>query len=71
MSGIQAIGSFLEMAILYLAKVIRDVVYLVDLMRRIVTNASSYFDWLPSMAVSFILLIFGVAVLYKVLGREG
>lgn len=71
MSGIQAIGSFLEMAILYLAKVIRDVVYLVDLMRRILANASSYFDWLPTLAVSFVTLIFGIAVLYKILGREG
>lgn len=70
-SGLSAIGSFLESIILFLGKTIAELVYLFDLLGRILSNASSYFNWLPSLAVSFVTLIFGVAVLYKILGREG
>lgn len=50
---------------------IKDIVYLIQLTAKFLANIPSYFSWLPGQYLSMIVLIFGVVVLYKVLGREG
>lgn len=50
---------------------IEDLVYVVQLTGEFVLKIPSYFVWLPDVCVTLIVTIFGVVVIYKVLGREG
>lgn len=55
----------------FLISFIGDIVYVIQLTGNFVVNIPNYFGWLPSAYVSIIVSIFGVVVIYKVLGREG
>lgn len=55
----------------FLISFIGDIVYVIQLTGNFVVNIPNYFGWLPSAFVSIIVSIFGVVVIYKVLGREG
>lgn len=49
----------------------KDLIYLVTVTGQILAQIPSYFAFLPSEFVIIIVALFGVVVLYKVLGREG
>lgn len=48
-----------------------DIVYLVQITGKFVTQIPSYFSWLPAPILTLVVSIFAVVVIYKVLGREG
>lgn len=50
---------------------ITDLVYVVTLVGQFVLKVPSYFAWLPSPAITMIVTVFGIVVIYKILGREG
>lgn len=50
---------------------VQDIVYLIGLTADFVAKIPSLFSWLPSEALSLIMIAFGIVVVYKVLGREG
>ena len=50
---------------------IEDLVYVVKLVGQFVLKIPSYFAWLPSQAVTMVVTVFGIVVVYKILGREG
>lgn len=50
---------------------IKDIVYLIQLTAKFLANIPSYFSWLPGSFATMIVLLFGIVVVYKVLGREG
>jgi len=47
-----------------------DVAYVVRLCASVVVGIPDYFGWLPVEIVSLIVAIFGVVVVYKVVGRD-
>ena len=49
----------------------QDLVYMVQLMGKFLANLPFYFSWLPEPLISTLIIIFGVVVVYKILGREG
>lgn len=50
---------------------VEDIVYVVKLVGTFVAKIPSLFSWLPAPAVALIVTVFGVVVIYKVMGREG
>lgn len=50
---------------------VQDIVFVVKLTGSFVAKIPQLFAWLPSGVVAIIITIFGVVVIYKVLGREG
>lgn len=50
---------------------IGDLLYVIQLTGNFLLQIPNYFGWLPSAFVTLIVTIFGVVVIYKVLGREG
>lgn len=50
---------------------IEDIVYLIQLTAKFLINIPSYFSWLPSEFLAIIVSLFGIVVVYKILGREG
>lgn len=55
----------------FLLGIIRDLVYIVQLTAKAVTAIPGLFRLLPPSCVSLLVVIFGVVVIYKILGREG
>ena len=51
--------------------IIEDTVYMVKLTASFVAKIPDLFSWLPAEAVTLLVSIFAVVVIYKVLGREG
>ena len=50
---------------------VEDIVYVITLLGEFVTQIPEYFSWLPAEALVLVVAIFGLVVIYKVLGREG
>lgn len=64
------IADFVTGAIDFLIGIISDIVYLVQLTAKAVAGIPSYFSWVPPQILALLLTIFGIVVLYKILGRE-
>lgn len=58
-------------AVQFVVKLLKDLVYVVQLLGQAVANLPQYLGFLPSMAVSVLVTVFAIVVIYKVLGREG
>ena len=50
---------------------VQDIVFVVKLTGSFVAKIPYFFSWLPAPALAIIVTLFGVVVIYKVLGREG
>lgn len=50
---------------------VQDIVFVVKLTGSFLAKVPQLFSWLPSGVVAILGLIFGIVVVYKVLGREG
>lgn len=65
-SFFDVVGSLIDFAIDF----IKDLVYVVKLVGEFVLKIPDMFNWLPGVAVTMIVTIFGVVVIYKIIGRE-
>lgn len=48
-----------------------DLVYMIKLLGQVVLNIPVYFSWLPGEVLALVVVLIGVVVVYKILGREG
>ena len=55
----------------FLIDTIKDILYVVKLTAETVASIPDYFSWMPAAALGTLVTIFGIVVIYKVLGREG
>lgn len=55
----------------FMLSMVEDVLFVVQLTGEFVTKIPSYIDWLPTEVVAIVVSLFGVVVVYKILGREG
>lgn len=58
-------------AIDFLIGFIEDIVYIVKITGEFVLQIPDYLGWLPAPVLTIIVVVFGVVVIYKVMGREG
>lgn len=70
-NGIKGIWEAIISVIEFIIDFVRDLVDLVVLVGESVLDIKDYFSFLPTSVVLVLVAIFGVVVLYKVLGREG
>lgn len=47
-----------------------DIVYVVRLCKSVVVGIPYYFAWMPGSIVALLVTIFGIVVVYKVVGRD-
>lgn len=47
-----------------------DIVYVVRLCKSVVVGIPYYFAWMPSAIIGLLVTIFGIVVVYKVVGRD-
>lgn len=50
---------------------VEDLIYIIRLTGAFVAKLPDLFSWLPVEALTLVLSIFAVVVIYKILGREG
>lgn len=68
---LEGIGNAITSVIDFVVNFFQDLVYVIQVVTQTVISIPSYFGWLPSAAVAIIVTIFGIVVIYKILGREG
>lgn len=68
---VTAIGDFISTVVSFVVDFLKDIFQVIVLVGKTVVHLPEYFSWLPAAAVSIILVIFGVVVIYKITGREG
>lgn len=66
----RSIGEFFSSVVDFIVSFFSDLAYVVQLLGEFVVKIPSFFSWLPSSLVAVIVTIFGVVVIYKVLGRD-
>lgn len=52
-------------------KYLKDLFYVIKLLGQLALNLPTMVGWLPSACISITVLVFAVAVIYKIMGREG
>lgn len=68
---IKGIAEGVTAAIDFLFGIIEDLVYMVKLLGQFILDIPAYLSWLPAGVVAIFITIFGIVVIYKVIGREG
>lgn len=67
---IQSIADGVVAAIEFLASMIADIAYMVQLTAETVSKIPSYFSWMPPEVLVLFGTILTVVVIYKILGRD-
>lgn len=65
------IGNFLVSVIDFVISFFSDLIYVIQLLGKVVLSIPSYFSWLPGGVSSLFITLFAIVVIYKILGREG
>lgn len=65
------IGEVIVTVIEFVVSFFSDVVYVIQLTGKFLAQIPTYFSWLPGELLGLLVIIFGVVVIYKILGREG
>ena len=71
LNALKNIGNLLVSVVNFIIGLFEDLVYMVKLLGKFLVELPNYFIWLPEPLVAMIVLIFGLVVCYKILGREG
>lgn len=70
-SFLSTIGNVIVTAYQFLVDTINGIAYIVEILGYFLASIPEYFAWLPSEFVTIVVMTFSVAVVYKILGREG
>lgn len=66
-----SIGNFVTSIFQFVIDAVENVAYCIKLLAHFTLYIPQYFEWLPTEFVTIIVMVFGVAVTYKIIGREG
>lgn len=67
----KGIGNAIVSVVDFVIGLFEDLIYMIKILGQVIANIPSYFSWLPAELISILLIIVGVVVIYKILGREG
>lgn len=65
------IGDVITSIINFVIQHYKNLLFMYKLLFKFLASIPSFFTWLPSPFMTVLLVIFSVAVIYKILGREG
>lgn len=66
-----AIAEGIVNAIKFVIELVGDIIYAVQLVGESVLKIPDYLSFLPSVFVAALVVVFGIVVVYKIIGREG
>lgn len=61
----------ITMLVDFLIQMIKDILYVIQITAEALGQIPEYIGWLPTVAISALVTLFGIVIVYKVLGREG
>lgn len=67
---VKDIGSFLSKTVEFILDLFEDLVYIVKLLGEVVLDIPEYLGVFPTVIVSAVISLVGIAVIFRVLGRE-
>lgn len=67
---VKDIGSFLSKTVEFILDLFEDLVYIVELLGEVVLDIPEYLGVFPTIIVSSVISLVGIAVIFRVLGRE-
>lgn len=65
------IGNSIILIFEFIFSFFRDLVYIIKVTGLFLYQIPVYFSWLPSTLISSLVVLFGIVVIYKIMGREG
>lgn len=65
------IGDIVTVVIEFVVGLFKDLLFLIQLLGNFLANLPTYLGFLPSAVVASVIVIFSIAVIFKILGREG
>lgn len=65
------IGNAIVSAFDFVISFFSDLVYVIQLLGKVVLSIPGYFSWLPGSVSTLLVTLFAIVVIYKILGREG
>lgn len=65
------LGDVIVSLIEFIISFISDLIFVIGLLGNLILKIPMLFSWFPSAFVSLLITIFGIVVIYKILGREG
>ena len=66
-----SIGETIINGIDFVISFFSDIIYIILLTSQVFASLPLYFSWLPAEAVTILILIFSIVMIYKITGREG
>ena len=55
----------------FLLQFYKDLVFVIQLTAKFLTELPQYFSWLPGELLAIVVTCLGIVVVYKIMGREG
>lgn len=65
------LGDVIVSLVEFIISFISDLIFVIGLLGSLILKIPMLFAWFPSAFVSLLITIFGIVVIYKILGREG
>lgn len=65
------LGNAIVSAFDFVISFFADLVYVIQLLGKVVLSIPGYFSWLPGSVSALLITLFAIVVIYKILGREG
>lgn len=69
--AVETVVDFLDTIWKFVKDFTKSTFEMIELVGDTVKSIPDYFDWLPAGIVTSLVVLFGVVVIYKILGREG
>lgn len=70
-NAIKSLVSFFDSVIDFIIDFFQDLVYVIDLLAETVKSIPEYLGFFPTILVTAIISLVSIAVIFKILGREG
>lgn len=67
---VKDIGSFLSKTVEFILDLFEDLIYIVELLSDVAKDIPEYLGVFPTLIVSSVISLVGIAVIFRVLGRE-
>lgn len=68
---LNSIGSAIGTAFQFLVDTVEGIAFVVQLTAKFLVSLPTYFGWMPVQIKTLVIMIFSIAVTYKIIGREG
>ena len=66
-----SLGGLIKSLVDFVIGIVEDIAFMAKMLGLVIAHIPNYFSWLPAPVISLFLLILGVVVVYKIIGREG